>query len=393
MHEIITERPNLFEPNDYITVSVKIIGTICPDKLTVAIKEAYKANETTMSKIMLHKNKAYYEKIYLSGCKIEITEKNLLEIIKINEKIPFALDKGELIRTFIIPNKNNTEIIIMAHHLAGDGKSIIYFIKDIMNALSGAPLIYKSLTPLTKQELQQTSLTIPAKLYIHYCKRKWKDYSFTWQDYYHLHNKYWETTHSDIKYITLSIKETQQILEEAKHIGCSVNSYIITKFLERYQHKCRVGIPISIRKPGNESLSNLTSGIILKYKFHAKKSFAKNAIQIDKKIKKLLQKNTMFVLKLLLELPATLIDAVLLNTYQQYSHHLAKETAKIMGYSKNTKSDLGISNLTMIDIPSVYGNYRIANIIFVPPAISYSHHVFGISTMDGQMTISYHNMV
>lgn len=52
-----------------------------------------------------------------------------------NEKIPFAIDKGELVRVFIIPSGDKTQIMIMAHYLAGDGKSINYFVKDIMDAL------------------------------------------------------------------------------------------------------------------------------------------------------------------------------------------------------------------------------------------------------------------
>lgn len=33
------------------------------------------------------------------------------------------------------------------------------------------------------------------------------------------------------------------------------------------------------------------------------------------------------------------------------------------------------------------------NIIFVPPAVSYAHNIFGISTINGQMTFSFHHMV
>lgn len=94
---------------------------------------------------MLEHGFAYYEKIPVSYCKIEIVNenKNWIEIMGQNEKIPFAIDKGELVRVFIIPSEDKTQIMIMAHHLAGDGKSIIYFVKDIMNALSAIPLTYK----------------------------------------------------------------------------------------------------------------------------------------------------------------------------------------------------------------------------------------------------------
>lgn len=138
-------------------------------------------------------------------------------------------DKGELVRVFIIPSEDKTQIVIMAHHLVGDGKSIIYFIKDIMNALSGIPLTYKPLT-LLERNLPKKGLPAIAKLYARYCKHKWNNRPFTWQDYYHLHRKYWKSVSSDIRYETLSVEETQRIKDDARHIGCSVNSYIVTLF-------------------------------------------------------------------------------------------------------------------------------------------------------------------
>lgn len=152
MNEIITERVNLFEPNVYITVCVEIVGKISANRLTVAIKRAFAANEATISKIVLNGGDAFYEKMPESACKIktENENKNWIDIVRQNEKIPFAIDKGELVRTFIIPMGNKTQLLIMAHHLVGDGKSIIYFVKDIMNALAEIPLTYKPLTLLER---------------------------------------------------------------------------------------------------------------------------------------------------------------------------------------------------------------------------------------------------
>ena len=52
-----------------------------------------------------------------------ITNKKWIELVRENEKLPFEIDKGELVRTFIIPADTDTQFMIMAHHLVGDGKS------------------------------------------------------------------------------------------------------------------------------------------------------------------------------------------------------------------------------------------------------------------------------
>lgn len=347
-----------------------------------------------MSKIVLEHGFAYYEKMSVSNCKIEIENENKkwTELVKQNQKIPYAIDKGELVRVFIIPSEYKTQILIIAYNLAGDGKSIICFVKDIMNALSDNPLTYKPLTLLEKN-LPKKGLSVIAKLYARYCRCKWNNRFFTWQDYYDLHKKYWKTVSSDIQYETLSAKATQKIKDDAKQIGCSVNSYIVTLFLQKYPNLCKVGIPISIRQDKNEAMSNLTSGISIHYKYDAEKTFAENAVQVHKRITRKLKRYKVFVLQFLAQLPMTLIDAVLLNTYNSCSERLAEKATKVLGYSgKNTK-DLGISNLAVIDIPTSYGSYEINNIIFVPPAVSYSRNIFGVSTINGRMTISYHNII
>lgn len=138
-------------------------------------------------------------------------------------------------------------------------------------------------------------------------------------------------------------------------------------------------------------MSNLTSGINISYKYDIKKTFAQNAAQVHKIIKKKLKRKKLFVLQFLAQLPMTLIDAVLLSTYNSCREPFAEKNAKVMGYSGKIR-DLGVTNLTVLDIPASYGNYEIKNIIFVPPAVSYSHNIIGVSTFNGRMTISHHNI-
>lgn len=393
MNEVVTERPNLFEPNVYITLCVELAGKVSPQKLSAAVKQAFEANEAAMSKIVLERGAAYYKKMPASNCGIEIRDENTdwIALVYQNEKIPFAIDQGELIRVFILSSEDKTQLLVMAHHLAGDGKSIIYFVKDIMNALADHPLIYKPLT-LIKRNLPQKGLSVTARLFARYCNHKWDNRFFTWQDYYALHNRYWEAFSSDIRYVTLSVEETQRIKDESRQIGCSVNSYLVTRFLQKYQKKCDVGIPVSIRQGNNEAMSNLTSGIQIRYQYDRKKTFAQNAMRVHKEITKTLKRQKLFILQFLNKMPMTLLDAVLLHTYGFCDDSLAEKTAKIMSYTGKNKRGLGITNLTVLDIPVSYGNYQIKNIVFVPPAVSYSHNIIGVSTINGRMTISYHDI-
>ena len=67
---IRSERANLFEPNVYISMIVKLSGDLQSEEIEQAVYKAYEANEATTSKIVLGENgDAYYEKMGSSGCK------------------------------------------------------------------------------------------------------------------------------------------------------------------------------------------------------------------------------------------------------------------------------------------------------------------------------------
>lgn len=395
MHEIVTERPNLFEPNDLIAFYVELDGRIPESDLTDAIKTAYAVNEATMSKIVLEADgTAYYKKMSHSGCKVAILHGDWREAIRTNEKIPFDLKNGELIRCFLIPSEEKTDFIVMAHHLAGDGKAIVRFIENVMEALSGASLTYRPMTPLTRENIPKIGKYPPAaRLYPKLCNRRWRKVgspSFSWEDYDRLYRRCWENASSYLDDKCLSEEETALVIRAAKQTGVSVNSYIITAFLRADGNFRNVGIPVSVRKNENKSMTNLTSGIRILYSYHEDSSFSENAKRIHRKVLAELKTHRWLPLRFLSEFSPALIDGVLLHTYQCLDDPMIARLAKVMGYTGERKRDVGITNLTALDLPSDYGNTKIRKIIFIPPNVSYCNHVIGVSTFHGEMTLTYH---
>ncbi|MCM1258861.1 MAG: hypothetical protein NC307_13535 [Roseburia sp.] len=395
MQEIRTQRPNLFEPNDYITFYLELDGTVSANALADAIRAAYNANQSTVSKIVLtSEGTAFYEKMTKSGCKIEFLKDDWKNVIKTNEKIPFALEHGELIRSFILLGGNKTSLLIMAHHLAGDGKAMIYFIESIMTALSGAELEYRPLSMLSPETIPPSGrYTLVAKLYTKFCQRKYakNPFAFSWKDYYRVHERYWKATSSCVLYKEFSKEDTDLIIESARQMGVSVNSYIVAAFLQTDSRNRVVGIPLSVRENENKSMANLTSGISITHSFDKNISFEGNAKQIQKKVSKMIKTYRWFVLRFLSEMPPSFIDGALLYTYHCCENPLMGQFAKIMGYiGDSNKRDLGITNLTVLDIPACYSTIRIKKIVFVPPNVSYSNNIIGVSTFQGEMTVTYH---
>lgn len=225
--------------------------------------------------------------------------------------------------------------------------------------------------------------------------KKWKDNgcNFTWNDYYSIHNKYWSNQQSVIMYKALGKDETDKIKNNAEKIGISVNSYIVTAFLKADRNNKSVGIPVNIRENNNRSMSNQTAGIKIKYTYSPEISFEENAKKVHKIIYKKLNKpaSKYFVLRFISLLEPSLTDSVLMNTYGLYKNKVSQKMTRIMGYGKQKLSELGITNLTRLDIKSVYGQYKIKKVVFIPPLVSYTKHVVGLSSINGEMVLSYHS--
>ena len=64
-----------------------------------------------------------------------------------------------------------------------------------------------------------------------------------------------------------------------------------------------------------------------------------------------------------------------------------------MNYGQNVKKkDLSITNLMRSDIRTEFGKFRISDIAFVPPVVSYGKNLIGIITVNDKMIVTHHTM-
>lgn len=390
---IRTERANLFEPNVYISMVVKISGMVSKEAVREAVEKAYEANEATMSRIVMEDGgDAYYEKMESSGCKFFFDSRSFITIIKESEKNPFAIQKGELVRTYLTIENQEMVLLIHAHHLVGDGKSILILVKDVMDGLSGKQPEYKPMFLIDQRFLRKKAkLRLGIRLALKKVNRKWEKVgkAFTWEDYYDVHKRYWESHSSEIEVKTYSANELKKNCKN----GATLNSYLITDFLRKTTESKVVGIPVNIREEDN-GMSNQTSGISIKCQYQTDKSFEENLSIIHKEIYKMIRNVNMkyFILLFMGQLSPSLVDSILLQTHGCYQNKLSKKMAGIMGYIGKEGRDLGVTNLTRINIPNDYGSFRIEDILFIPPKVSYTRNVVGVCTYGDNLTVCHHKM-
>lgn len=396
--EIYTERVDLFEPNIYIQLLIDILGNPTKKELISAVQSAFMANEVTMSRIEIAPGgKAYYAPMKQSGCKVYVTNQDWKELILVNESVPFAIEQGEFIRVFLIDKDKGVSLLIMAHHLVGDGKSLVYFIEDIMNFLSGKEVPYKPLFLYDENTLpKECDISKFYKIYANFFNKQWSNTGtcFAIKDYYSVHQKYWEKNRSVIISEKFSANELSQIYLKAKEAKVSVNSLIVGALLKADTSIRTVGLAVDGRLDGNRSMSNQATGVKVKIRNKKKWSIIDNAKSFHKRLHKKLRrpKKKYFILKFLPLLSNTLLDSVMMYANGLYTNLTTAKLAKVMGYVGENSRGISISNLTRLDIPNQYGEFGIDNCLFIPPVISYTRRVIGVATLDDGMIISYHFM-
>ena len=386
----------LFEPNIYIASLATLQGDLTAEDIVAAVEKAYTQNETTMSKVVLEEGVAYFRKLSKTACKVSIDSRDWRDIMHQSEKDTFRISEGELIRTYIIPRENEFLLFIMAHHIAGDGTSLVLITEDILNNLAGKEVEYR---PLNDEGI----LTVPKKTKFPFksiiglktLNKKWKKTGkvFSWDDYYHIHEEFWKSRQSDIQIKVIEEDELKRIKAECKEMGITVNSYVFTMLLQKQPESRTISFPFSMRGT-NRSLSNQIMTIKFPYKYDAAISFEENAKNVHKVIYEHMEddakKFNIAIASAILD--PILMDGALMHTYTGYENETAGQIAHIWGYIGEQKSDLGVTNIKNVDIETDYEAFAVKDFSFIAAGMSSTKNVVSVSTLNDRMTLCYCNI-
>lgn len=393
--ELLLERSFLFDPNIYMTVVVTIEGKISQEEVYEAVQKTYTQNQMTMSKVVLQEDgKCYMEEMTESGCKVFVDKRDWLEILRENEKKPFRLEDGELLRTFILQREEETDIYLMAHHIAGDGGALLLLAEDIFNNLEGREVEYKATRTITKEEsLAKGNLTFLEKIGLKKLSQKWQEEKqiFGWDDYYKVHEEYWKNRRSEISFHEIEGEKLESLKVECKKLGVTINSYLVTKLMrDFYPESKKLGIPISVRGE-SKSISCLVSSATPYCKYDTNQEFVENLAKIDKAIKKDVKNEGVIyrIPQFIAISDASLIDAAYLhNVYRNSKSNCVDRMATILGLYGDKRVNLGITNIREITFSGNYKRFKIKNVIPVAPLIATTENIFTISTYNGKMLIA-----
>jgi hypothetical protein len=382
-------------PDINIVMKVDITGSPEIEAIKRAAASAVDANEILNCRIVVLENgDAIYERIEKPMYSVEISNESWTEVTRKNESRIFNISIGELVRFFILTGEGDTQLLIIAHHLAGDGLSIAYLIEDIMLALEGKKLKFRPIQLVSAEEFPKGSKLNPMMRFgVRIYNRKWKKTGkvFLYPDYEKMFHNYWKERKTFICCQQLSQEELEAISKIANKNEVSVNSLITTAFARAYDGKADIGLAVSIREKGYHAMGNYASGISILYEYNDNKSFMENAQAVHRLIYKKLSndRRKYFVLHFTDAMDPSLLDSACMVAFGGYTNKTAEYFTHMMGYDGHPKS-ISITNLTKLDIEQNYGKYGIKNLIFTAPLIPNACRVVGIASLGGSASFTMH---
>ena len=391
--KLMAERFFLFDPSIYMNVIFTIDGVVPVEKIRAAIEKTFTQNQTTMSKAVLdEKGNLFLEEMGHTGCCVFADSRDWQEIRREQERIPFRINEGEFLRAFITPRENSTDVYLMAHHMMADGSGLLILVDDIMNNLAGFEVTYKPTEVMKRRDvIRKGDLPFMSRFRLRLLNRLWAKEKriFTWEDYYQIHETYWKDKSTFFEFTTMEAEEVAALKQECKALGITVNSYLVAKIMKNYPDDHVLGVPVSLRGKSS-SISNMITSLMLEYRYDTNKSITENALRAHQIIREGLASEPMryHIPQFVAILDPTLMDAAVAHFVLGFDSEAARKASYVIGYTSELGTDVGITNLGVLDVKTQYGDYRITNMIGIPPQVSATRRVVSIYTYNGKMTIT-----
>jgi len=395
MKKIEKERLWIFSPVTNVVFNAEFNGCKDEARFTFAIREAINSFQAFKSKVVLDdEGKAFFIPIENANYSIEEDNRSLDTIICDQERRQFDIWNGEYLRFFYKKSPDGFNLLLIAHHIIGDGLSFTFLLEGVLKALSGEKLKLVLDKEIDMKTLSAKSkLNVPIRFMMSSMNKKWgkSEKNFTIQDYTKMAERYWEEHSSFVKYEKLNQEEYHILIDFSKKMKLTVNTLLTTALLAA-DPKCNdCGQAVSIREEDNRFIGNYASGISIKYKYNNNINFIGNA----KKVQKLIREKTnnvnskFFLMNFMNGIKPNLIDAIYFSACGFYENPVAHDFAKMFGYTGNAKG-LSVTNLKLLPIVSQIENLKMKDIIFIPPLVLNAKCIIGIASLGEELYITMH---
>lgn len=153
-----------------------------------------------------------------------------LELAWNEQKIPFVLNKGPLIKFLLLTSGDTTDLVVICHHSICDGLSLTYLLNDVALLLTNPDTELDQLPLPPAVMMKNLSVHVSpdwfVKLLITYLNYSWRKEKvvFDENDYEHLYTNYWKTKNIGLMSFSFSQDITSGLIARCDSEHVTVNS-------------------------------------------------------------------------------------------------------------------------------------------------------------------------
>ena len=425
------ERTHSKVPNSNISMIATILGNVSVDELKKVIKKMQQRHPI-LNTYLNHEGKALF---LLANRSLEIPLKVITrisddqwrdEIIQ-QHKIPFEMEQGPLIRFILLHSPDISDLIIFCQHTICDGMSLAYLARDIMvylgdpqkkvELLPPAPLVNEDNIP---SDIKPSSVM---RIFSKTINKKWEksELLFNYDDFYALHDVYWDNYTYKAHLYELSKEDTKALVMACRKNGVTVNTALMIAFNiaqnqlnpESPKYLENISFAVNIRdllnNPAGEQFGFFAGGMQLKFKYSDQNDFWESVKKIHFKTTPNKARKQALVSTLnAFALSSTLYEAQIFAAFGHLIPPTSKGYDKIQAFLSDKKNIVNkmvkkklskgfamaqiMTNLGKTGFPEKYGDLILKNLILMPSCSPYTELVLGVVTHGGTLSITLNHM-
>ncbi|MDR2533642.1 MAG: condensation domain-containing protein [Tannerellaceae bacterium] len=397
--KVTSERFFLRSPNINVCFRIQIDREFNPENFAAAMNIVCKCHPLLQCSIEKdEKNEAWFVP-NIKPIEVEYFRREEMPDWKVwyNEKdsIPFDFPHENLLRISAIVGDNQTEIIILGHHIIGDGMGYFTLSKDLLLALDNRLEATPQILPPNDTFIKGKQLSFLARLYIGSLNKKWrKDRRFfsenEYRDFFH---EYRRSFSPQIYTASIPAEDLQRITTLCRSNGLSVNELITAAFAFAFaaDKKLRIGIAINARNElttdPHSCMGNYVTGVSFKANCRSGDNFIASAKNIIEKLRRQLTNPNKrhAIVNFLRLLDGDLIESIMFASYGNYQLPIPEQIGKMI-LEGLTNRGLGISNLGRYEMNN-YNTFCVSDLEFIGAAFPANIVSVGIITVNNKLNI------
>jgi hypothetical protein len=395
-------RGSLWAPFHAVGMVARIQGDISLQVMQTALLKLQVLYPPLASRVRLAEDGAAWLLTQdVEECPLEIRQKTADEdwagLFLEQERMPFDFERGPLARFFLLRGDHSADLVIIAPHVVCDGYAVALMMEDAL-ALINDPgrEVVRPETPLpanwqTVNHSPADHLLLRGALWAG--NQLWpKGRAAMGQERYEeVHRVYWSNRKSGLLAFAISPAEVDGLAARCRKHGVAITGALLAAFLLAQARFREVTVAINIRnrmkQPPGRVLGVFASNVNFSMHTRPGISFWELARESHEQIHRLLKQPSRILWPLVLdELDPAISDTMLaaLATGQ-----LARKLGPLARFVKvgGMSPGLDVSNIGRIDVPEDGGDYRLENLLPLPPLWPGGGLAINVLTVNGRLNV------